>query len=152
MRNTIFCLLAVISLGGYAQSTSAETEVRAVVDQLFDSMREGDSAKARSLFHSSCQMYSSFPNKEGVPQVRGGNGYEGFVKAIGSPHDKVWDERISNVQISVDDHLANAWMDYQFYLGEKFSHCGVNNFVLANTEDGWKIMYLIDTRRKDNCE
>ncbi len=75
----------------------------------------------------------------------------GFLKAIGTPHKEVWDERITFDQILIDDNLASVWTSYQFYVGDKFSHCGVNSFQLVKQESGWKIVYLIDTRRKENC-
>jgi hypothetical protein len=53
--------------------------------------------------------------------------------------------------VLIDGNLASVWTDYKFYIGEKFSHCGVNSFQLFKGDDGWKIIYIIDTRRKDNC-
>ena len=41
--------------------------------------------------------------------------------------------------------------DYFRYVDEKFSHCGVNSFQLVKGDRGWQIVYLIDTRRKDDC-
>jgi hypothetical protein len=43
-------------------------------------------------------------------------------------------------------------MDYGFFLGDQFSHCGVNSFQLVRTEDGWKTIHLIDTRQQAGCE
>jgi hypothetical protein len=46
--------------------------------------------------------------------------------------------------------MANAWTSYEFYINGKLSHKGVNSFTLfKESEDlGWKIVHLIDTRRK----
>ncbi|NRA10722.1 MAG: hypothetical protein HRT57_02055, partial [Crocinitomicaceae bacterium] len=74
-----------------------------------------------------------------------------FITAVGTPHDKVWDERISNVIIHRDENLAQVWMDYSFYLGDKFLHCGVNSFQLISTKKGWKIISITDTKRNSNC-
>eukprot|EP01037_Dinobryon_pediforme_P016381 gene16381-16559_t len=74
-----------------------------------------------------------------------------FVKAIGTPHQQVYDERIVFGDIKIDGDLASVWAPYQFYLGDKFSHCGVDVFSLLKTAEGWKIIYIVDTRRKDNC-
>ncbi|HUH33176.1 MAG TPA: hypothetical protein VLZ28_04430, partial [Daejeonella sp.] len=59
--------------------------------------------------------------------------------------------RITFDQVLIDDNLASVWTSYQFYIGDKFSHCGVNSFQLVKGKEGWKIVYLIDTRRKENC-
>jgi hypothetical protein len=76
---------------------------------------------------------------------------DSFVKAIGTPHSAVYDERIAFGDIKIDGDLASFWAPYKFYLGDKFSHCGVDVFQLMKTTDGWKIIYIVDTRRKDNC-
>lgn len=75
-----------------------------------------------------------------------------FLEAVGTPHDEVWDERIWDVSIDVDDRLAAAWMKYAFIIGEQFSHCGVNAFQFFHGEDGWKIIQITDTRRMDACD
>ena len=48
--------------------------------------------------------------------------------------------------------FIDAWTPYSFFLNDTFSHCGVNNFQLLKKEGEWKIIYLIDTRRKEGCE
>jgi hypothetical protein len=74
-----------------------------------------------------------------------------FVKAIGKPHSSIYDERITFGDIKIDGDLASVWAPYKFYLGDKFSHCGVDVFQLMKIATGWKIIYIVDTRRKDNC-
>lgn len=53
--------------------------------------------------------------------------------------------------ILIDGNLASVWTDYKFYIDDQFSHCGVNSFQLFKGKDGWKVIYIIDTRRKENC-
>ncbi len=48
--------------------------------------------------------------------------------------------------------MANVWAPYEFYLNNDFSHCGVNSFQLFFDGIQWKIIYLIDTRRKQGCK
>lgn len=48
--------------------------------------------------------------------------------------------------------LATAWTPYAFYLGGGLSHCGVNAFQLFNGKDGWSIIRITDTRRREGCE
>jgi hypothetical protein len=76
---------------------------------------------------------------------------EGFLNAVGQPKDEVWDEQISGLVIQIDGNLATAWMNYSFYRGETFSHCGVNTMNLIQTADGWKIFSVTDTRRMEGC-
>lgn len=128
-----------------AQSQSAEDDVRAVIDQMFDGMRAGDSAMVASVFLSGAIMGRATDNG-----YRAGS-TDGFVRAVGSPHDAVWDERIWDVDIHIDERLATAWMQFAFYLGEQLSHCGVNSMTLYQTDDGWKVVHLADTNRGQEC-
>lgn len=75
-----------------------------------------------------------------------------FLKAVGTPHEEVWDEQLDKYEVLIDDQLATAWTPYTFYHGGQLSHCGVNAFQLYRHESGWKIIQITDTRRKEGCE
>ena len=120
------------------------------VSTLFKAMYEGDSTLARLTFAEDATLNSVFTTKDGIQKVNSGD-VSGFIDAIGTPHDDVWDERVANFKVNIDGDLAQAWMDYSFYLGEKFSHCGVNAIHLIRIEDEWKIFQIVDTRRKVDC-
>ena len=126
--------------------------ITAVVNTLFDGKRAGDSAMVRSVFHPDIRMVSAFRNRENQPQVMVEENLDGFVQMVGSPHDEVFDERISDLVIKVDGDFGMAWMNYGFYLGERFSHCGIDLMELVRTADGWKIIHLADTRRRQGCD
>lgn len=129
----------------------AKAEVMAVVQRLFDGMRAGDSAMVRSTFDPQLRMISS-SLREGKPVLRIETGGDGFVRAVGTPHAEVWDERIANAKVEVDGALASVWTDYAFYRGTSFSHCGIDHFLLARNDAGqWKIVELADTRRQAPC-
>jgi hypothetical protein len=40
---------------------------------------------------------------------------------------------------------------YVFYVGDRFSHCGVDSFQLVRISAGWRIIQIADTRRKEGC-
>lgn len=123
-----------------------EDDVRTAIDQLFDGMRAGDSTMVRAVFYPDVLLGRA--TEQGL---RTGP-IDGFVNAVGAAHDQVWDERIWDVNIQVDQRLASAWMEYAFYLGDTLHHCGVNAMHLYRTDDGWKIAYLVDTDRGQQCE
>jgi hypothetical protein len=143
------CLLAPTAVT--AQAADPRTEVTAVITRLFDGMRESDSTKVRSTFHADARLGTALL-RDGVPSYRP-DGVDGFVRAVGTPKEIIWDERIRNLHVEVDGPLATAWMDYRFYAGERFSHCGVNAMQLVRVAAGWQIASLIDTRRQPpECE
>lgn len=140
-------LLANISFA--QQSGSVTKEVKNVVETMFRGMRLGDSAMVSSTFSKGLIMQTVAENK-GKIEVRTGDP-AGFLKFVGTPHKETYDERITFEKIQVDGDLANVWTNYKFYVGDKFSHCGVNSMTLVKEGDSWKLLHIIDTRRKENC-
>lgn len=148
-RLVIFALFLILFASKlFAQSTEQDL-VKSVVNKLFTGMRTGDSTVARSAFAKESLM-QTIVNKDGKVLVRT-ESVNAFLKIIGTPHKGKYDERIVFTKILIDGSLANVWTDYKFYVDDKFSHCGVNSFQLVKGEEGWQIVYVIDTRRKDSC-
>lgn len=155
MRLSLVLLAALLAAAPLAaQSAPAraaeERAVLAVVGRLFDAMRAGDSAAVRALFHPDAQLLTVAGRAGGAPTLRS-DSVGTFVRAVGTPHAEVWDERTANERVFVDGALAVVWTDYAFYAGEKFSHCGVDAFQLFKGPDGWRIVSLADTRRREGC-
>lgn len=147
----IFLFLSMLSFSqSFAQGNTEEDAVKATINLLFDGMRNSDTTAIRKAFAARNIMETIAVNKDGKAIVRTDN-INNFIKSIGAPHPEKYDERIVFTKILIDANLASVWTDYKFYVGEKFSHCGVNSFQLFKGEDGWKIIYIIDTRRKENC-
>lgn len=124
--------------------------IQQTINRLFDGMREGDSAMVHAVMAKDIVMQRVTQSEEGATFVQTSDPQR-FLNAIGTPHEKVWDERIAFGPILIDGDLASAWTPYKFYLGDKFSHCGVNSFRLYRSDTGWKIFHLVDTSRKENC-
>ncbi len=57
------------------------------------------------------------------------------------------EEQLLDYKVSIDGNLAHVWTPY--FLNGSFSHCGANAFTLAKTSSGWKIVHLIDSRRRE---
>jgi len=149
----ILFLLILINLSTYfsifAQSTDKEAVI-AVVDALFDGMREADSEKVDSLFLKESTLISIFRDKKGVHH-RQVEETAKFAEVISTHKPNELDEKIWSYDVNIDRDLATVWTDYTFYAGSKLSHCGVNAFHLYNGPDGWKITQITDTRKRTDC-
>jgi hypothetical protein len=136
-----------------AQSTELndqEKQVMEVVFRLFEGMRQGDSSMVSSVFTDDVRMYTVFgPDRDNKFNIDKG---DGFLKAVGTPHETVWDEPIWDYTVQMDGNLAHVWTKYAFYAGDKFSHCGVDDFQFVKTADGWKAFSLADTRQYTDCD
>jgi hypothetical protein len=155
MRSIIFSslLLAFSSLAfgqDKTDTSSEEAAIKKTIDQFFEGMRKGDSTLVRSCLHKSARFQTCFTDKSGNPMITEDNVHD-FITAVGTPHEDVWNEKITSMDIRVDAQLAQVWTDYSFYLNDQFSHCGVNAFQLFKEQSGWKIIQITDTRRKDKC-
>lgn len=134
-----------------ATPPAAETEaVKATITRFFEGLRKGDSAVVRSTLAPTVVLHT-IGTRGGTVQVMRETPQE-LLQAVGTKHAEVWDERITFERVLIDAQLASVWTPYQFYLGPKFSHCGTNSFQLVKLAQGWRIAYVIDTRRKDGCQ
>jgi hypothetical protein len=133
-----------------AQSND-EVAVKAVIAQLFDGMREADSAKVRNAFAPDAIMQTIRKNGQSQVEIVGEKP-DGFIQSIGKQTRDVLDEQITYASFHSDGQLATVVTPYKFYFKGTFSHCGVNAFQLVKFSDGWKIQYIIDTRRKVDCD
>ena len=134
-----------------SQAQSDHDTIREVINRIFNGMEKGDSAKLHSAFADQVTMATVLRDKSNAAVIKRETSIADFLKAVGTPHPEVWYEEIWNLKIQVDGDFAQAWCDYAFYVGNKFSHCGVDAFHLHKGKDGWKIFHLADTRRKENC-
>jgi hypothetical protein len=142
MKKIFFLLISSFS---FAQN-STEKEVVKPIENLFNAMKSADSIVVKNAFSSSAIMQTFNKNNEIRTEK-----VEGFAKQVGSSKVGDLDERFTISKVLVDGNMASVWVPYQFYYKGNFSHCGVNSFQLAKLNNEWKIQYIIDTRRKDNC-
>ena len=147
----IAALLVGAFVGGPAPATAQtpEEEALQVVVRLFDGMRERDRAKLESVFHETARLMNA-GERDGQPVVNS-TPIDRFIESVATAEGPVWDERIYNPVIQVDGNLATVWVEYDFYRGEEFSHCGVDAVQMARTPSGWQIVQLTDTRRREGC-
>jgi hypothetical protein len=151
MKAKFILSLFFILLTGVTVNAQTEKEaVKAVIDALFDGMRAKNSDQILRAFSEDAIMQTIQNKPEGT--VIANNSVADFAKNIGSvPADRQLDERLTDYVINIDANMATAWTPYQFYVNDKFSHCGVNSFQLVKMENVWKIVYIIDTRRTEAC-
>ena len=132
-------------------TSTNEKKIRLVLENLFNGMRDSDSALVRSLFHEDATLKSTYFYEKLDKARIIEDDLEDFIIAIGTPKEEIWNEKIANVVILQDDFFAQVWMDYEFYVDDTFSHCGVNSIQMVITQSGWKIIDITDTRRKSAC-
>ena len=147
----ILTALTVLLVTGNLSAQSAEDSVKTVVNNLFVAMKNGDAALFKTVFSDSAILQTISRSKEGKTLVRT-ESVDEFASFVSQLKKDSADERIRFETIKIDGPLAIVWTPYNFYYNGKFSHCGVNSFQLVRFDDGWKIQYLVDTRRRTGCK
>lgn len=134
-------------------SPADRAAVMGVITGLFDAMRAGDTARMRLAFEPGAQLKSASVRRDGTPAIQT-TPIDTWLQGIGrgAPGGAMLDERLRNPIVHVDGTLANVWVEYAFFVGPTFSHCGVDAFVLAKAGTDWKIVSVADSRRRDGCD
>lgn len=151
MKYFLILLTTGLIVSAKANAQTTEDSVKAAVNLLFEGMKTSDAAKIKDAFADSAVLQTIARTREGSIRVVN-ESVERFAKSISTlPKDSA-DERITFETVRIDGPLASVWTPYKFFYAGKFSHCGVNSFQLVRINGRWKIQYLIDTRRRINCE
>jgi hypothetical protein len=149
VSTAIFLLLATVVI---AQDSLEEDKVQKVVETFFEGFHSRDSTIMKSVFHKSPVIQTIGRSKTGGTVLVREELQKVLKGIVGISLKTDFKEVLHEYVIKIDGDMANAWTPYSFYMNGNFSHCGVNSFQLLKVEEEWKIIYLIDTRRKEGCE
>ena len=146
----LWCLAFILSLSLSAKAQDNHHQdsiaVAQVIHNMFTAMKTSDTNLLKTCF-SPTTIFQTIANKNGQVEIKTEQ-LQDFINSIGKQIPGALDERITIAGLLIDAYLASVWTPYQFYYKEQYSHQGANSFQLVNGIDGWKIQYLIDTRRK----
>ena len=146
MLRLALILLLVASSRIDAQVASDSAAITGVVTRLFDAMRTRDTTTMRALFVPNASMQSLRDSAVTFDRI------DGWIAGVArAPQGVVLDERLGPQTVRIDGNLATVWVDYWFFVGPRFSHCGVDALQLARIGGGWKIFSVVDTRRTTGC-
>lgn len=121
-------------------------DIEKPIRTLFLGMKNADPELMKSAFAENAVLQSIA--KDGT--VKNENVQE-FIASVSKFSKGDLDEKIIIDAVHSDGGLASVFTPYSFYFKGKFSHCGANSFQLVKQQNEWKIQYIIDTRRKENC-
>ena len=152
MKSFLLITCFLFSILSFGQDSFSETDAKQIVDIFFEGFHRGDTLQMKSVMAKDLMMQTAFTNKEGNSILRT-EAADNLLNAIANrTEDQIWDERLLDYSVQVDGNLAHVWTPYEFWYNGEFSHCGANAFTLVKTDEGWKIIHLIDSRRKSSCK
>ena len=134
-------------LFGQNQKNKDEDQIKSVILKTFSAMKSVDSVVLKSCFTEKALLHISQVRPEGniVREVPIAN----FMQNVMSRKPGDMDERVlSWGPILIDHEIATAWVPYEFYLNGKFSHKGVDAFILVKVGEEYKIQTLLYNMQK----
>lgn len=150
MKKILATTLLLCSL--FAKAQTAKDSIQNTINQLFIGMKNVDTSLIKNCFTDNAQLQTFARSKtsQGKLFIKEDKLSDFLLQVSKMPKDSA-DERIQFENILIDGPMASVWTPYEFYYNNKFSHCGVNHFVMARLNGEWKIHFIIDTRRKQGC-
>ncbi len=148
MKSVLMLLLCPLFLFGQNQKVNKdEDQIKAVVLRTFTAMKSVDSVALKSCFTEKALLHISQVRPEGnvIREVP----IASFVKNVMTRKPGDMDERVlSWGPILIDHEIATAWVPYEFYLNGKFTHKGVDAFILVKVGEEYKIQTLLYNTQK----
>lgn len=142
MRKTIIFMAAAVWCAGQpatvtaqeAPSTGDIDRVRTTIDAALAAISREDFVALTDLMIEEAVFFPTV-TRDGVDRysVR----TRAAQRAAATDVDFV--ERGFDPEIRISGPIASVWLPYDLYLDGKWSHCGVDTFILVRVEGTWKI-------------
>lgn len=135
-----------------AQQKEEEKAIKNVIETFFEGLHKGDSTIMKKTLHKEIKIQTTATNQKGERLLKTEERQQLLINIAKKKPTDVYLEKLLSYDIKVDGNLASVWTPYEFYFNGNFSHCGANSFQLFNNNGTWEIIYLVDMRRRGNCD
>lgn len=150
MKKSMLILLLTMTIQTYSQESEKKDkqQIIAVINKFFESLEKKDSLMMRQTTLDEAQIWRRYSEEKPVrSDFRYSKDFLPKMQAL--PNVK---EIALDFVINIHKGMASAWVPYEFYIDEKFSHCGVDIFTLFEMDGNWKIISVAYTVEKERCE
>ena len=149
MNKILFVTIFLIFISNAFAQNAKSDDVKCaseIPDRLFAAMKAKSFEDIKNIFTPEGQLVA-------IDKPRDGKGIsktriftaDSFAKMISEAKGGEFIEKMPDKDVKIDGDLAIVSGRYTFYVGDKFSHCGLNTFHLVRTETGWKIANAAST-------
>lgn len=142
-----FKLMLLLNLFVLFSASAQESEIQLTVGKFFNAFHQRDSIALKKVCSENLVLHSISESEKGSKfSVEKAANFYKSIAAI--PLSMKFEEKILSFKVQVDGSMAHVWTPYEFYVNDKLSHSGVNSFQLYKENDSWKVVYILDTRRR----
>jgi hypothetical protein len=146
-------LLPLLFAGNVSAAEHDRDAILAVMEQAFAAVASRDPEDLRAIQLAEGTSLSFRPDPDGTPgklQMRMDTN-EDLVANDVDDGRKFMERWTGEPTVLLRGPIAVVWGEYEFWIDEEFSHCGVDSVSLAKVEDEWKITNWSWTVEPDNC-
>lgn len=152
MRHFFILLFFGFSLSISAQEKDPNVseqakQIKQSISVFFEGLQTADTLKIQTVCHKEMKL-QSIMEKNAIGTLSFESNKEFYKSIAGLPKNLKIEERLLGYKIQIDGSMAQVWTPYEFYVNDKLSHIGTNSFTLLLENNVWKIVHIIDTRRK----
>lgn len=151
MKNLFFLLLVLALIpNALAQNSRSaeEQQIVQVINLFFDSLEKKDSLLMQQTMLDDAQIWRR-NNSTNPAKIDYRFSKDDLPSMHSIPNVK---EIARDFDINIHKGIAAAWVPYEFWLEEKFSHCGVDVFTLFQVDGNWKIISLAYSIENKDCD
>jgi hypothetical protein len=143
MKKVSLLILVLFFQFSFAQ----ESEIQMTIGKFFNAFHQRDSIALKKVCSENLVLHSiSESEKESKFSIQKASDFYKSIATI--PLTMKFEEKILSFKVQIDGSMAHVWTPYEFYVNDKLSHSGVNSFQLYKENEVWKVVYILDTRRK----
>ncbi|MDN5216631.1 nuclear transport factor 2 family protein [Fulvivirgaceae bacterium BMA12] len=149
MKKSLFLVLTTLVFNAYSQGLEItdEQRIKRVINQFFESLETKDSLLMQQTTMKEAQIWRRYSDENPI-RVDLRYSKDDLPKMHTLPKVK---EVAQDFEIIQRNGIAIAWVPYEFWVEDKFSHCGIDVFTLFEIDGDWKIMSTAYTIERENC-
>ena len=144
-----FFLTLLLSISILGQKQDDKAAAIGVVNQLFTEMANANPAGIVALHTPTSDLAAVQKGRDGKSRYSSING-EAFSKLF-TDKSRVMREEMYDPKFEMSGDWAMVWGRYVFFVGDKISHCGINQFNLVRIDGTWKIANGASTIDPTDC-
>lgn len=150
MKRTITIALFIFAVAAASFGEADDKKAAlAIVNQLFAEMSAANQPAIVDLHTTDSQLVAIRKLRDGKKRVDV-IGRDAFSKFFTDKNAGL-KEVMYDPKIEVSGDWAMVWGRYVFFVKDKISHCGINQFNLVRTDAGWKIANGASTIDPGDC-
>ncbi len=158
MKAIILAVLFGLAISPMGLRADDDREIRNIIKSFGEAITDKDKGRFLSLFTEegvswvgvfSEVEFGKFRDVEGTPgkiMFSNPGDFMDWVENL----DGVAVEEFNDISINTDGEIASVYFDYKFFVDKKLYNWGSEGWLLAKTEEGWRIHAVNFSYTSDN--